>query len=56
MFDGSSKEDKQLTKSLIFFHGLALYFIELYGEEIEVVFNIGSIEGGIVVDFHADLF
>jgi len=51
MFDSSSQEDKQLSKSLILFHGITLYFIELDGEELEVVLDIGGIEGGIIVDF-----
>ena len=55
VFDGSCQEDEQLSKSLVFFHGITLDLIELDSKEIEVVLDICGIESGVVVDFDADL-
>ena len=54
MFDGSGEEDEKLSKSLIFLHGVTLNFIEFDFEELVVVFYIGLVEGGIIVDFDGD--
>ena len=54
MLDGSGEEDEKLAKPLVFLHGVALNFIEFDFEELVVVFNIGLVEGGIVVDFNGD--
>ena len=55
VLDSSGQEDEQLSKPLILFHGVSLDLIELDGEEVKVVVDIGGIEGRIVVDFDADL-
>ena len=40
MFDGPGEEDEQLSKSLVFLHGVALNFIEFNFEKLVVMFNI----------------